>query len=116
MYRYKFKYQVVILFLGFSLFYTRAADKDVLGKTQTNHTYTAAKFVDEDVNEKQIADILHQVNDLCPNEWLLLIEIFQISKKHDYLNLSNQVKNLILSIKYENVDLHNIVKRRLNQI
>ena len=69
-----------------------------------------------DVNEKQIANIVHQVNDLCPNEWLLLIEIFQISKKHDYLNLSNQVKNLILSIKYENVDLHNIVKRRLNQI
>ena len=60
MYRYKFKYQVVILFLGFSLFYTRAADKDVLGKTQTNHTYTAAKFVDEDVNEKQIETILNK--------------------------------------------------------
>ena len=60
MYRYKFKYQVVILFLGFSLFYTRAADKDALGKTQTNHTYTAAKFVDEDVNEKQIETILNK--------------------------------------------------------
>ena len=58
--RFKFKYRIVLLLLGFSLFYTQAADKDALGKTSNTRINTATGFTNEDVNEKQIEIILNK--------------------------------------------------------
>ena len=58
--RFKFKYRVALLMLGFSLFYTQAAGKDVLGKKPNTHINTAAGFTGEDVNEKQIETVLNK--------------------------------------------------------
>ena len=58
--RFKFIYRVTLLMLGFSLFYTQAAGKDVSGKHPNTRINTAAGFTHEDVNEKQIETILNK--------------------------------------------------------
>ena len=58
--RFKFKFRVALLMLGFSLFYTQAAGKDVLGKRTNSHINTTAGFTDEDVNEKQLETVLNK--------------------------------------------------------
>ena len=64
--RFKFKYRVALLMLGFSLFYTQAAGKDVLGKKTNTRINTAAGFTDEDVNEKQIETVLNKHSNGLP--------------------------------------------------
>ena len=58
--RFKFKYRVALLTLGFSLFYTQAANKDGLGKTPNTHINTDAGIIDEYVNEKQVKKVLNK--------------------------------------------------------
>jgi len=58
--RFKFKYRVALLMVGFSLFYAQAADKDALGKKTNTRINTAAGFTDEDVNEKQVETVLNK--------------------------------------------------------
>ena len=58
--RFKFKHRIALLFLGFSLFYTQAADKGALGKKTNARINIAAGFTDEGVNEKQIETILNK--------------------------------------------------------
>ena len=55
--RFKYKHRIALLLLGFSLFYTQAADKDALGKTPNTRINTARGFTDEDINEKQIKTV-----------------------------------------------------------
>ena len=62
--RFKFNYRVALLFLGFSLFYTQAADKGALGKTPNTRINTAAGFTD--VNEKQIETVLKKHSNGLP--------------------------------------------------
>ena len=64
--RFKFKYRVALLILGFSLFYAQAADKDALGKKTNTRINTAAGFTDEDVNEKQIETVLNKHSNGLP--------------------------------------------------
>ena len=58
--RFKFKHRVALLILGFSLFYTQAANKDGLGKTPNTHINTEAGIIDEYVNEKQVEKVLNK--------------------------------------------------------
>jgi len=64
--RFKFKYRVALLMLGFSLFYAQAADKDALRKNTNTHINTAAGFTDEGVNEKQIETVLKKHSNGLP--------------------------------------------------
>jgi len=64
--RFKFKYRVALLMFGFSLFYTQAAGKDVLGKNPNTRINTSAGFTDEDVNEKQIETVLNKHSNGLP--------------------------------------------------
>ena len=58
--RFKFKFRVALLMLGFSLFYTQAADKYSLGKDPNTSINTAVGITDEYVNEKQIETVLNK--------------------------------------------------------
>ena len=83
--RFKFKYRVALLMLGFSLFYTQAADKDALGKKPNTHINTAAGITDEYVNEKQISKYL-----------LLLLPSACSEKKRSIASLDTRPRPLIL--------------------
>ena len=64
--RFKFKYQIAIFLLGFSLFNAQAGDKDALRKKTNTDINTAAGFTDEDVNEKQIETVLNKHSNGLP--------------------------------------------------
>ena len=64
--RFKFKYRVALLTLGFSLFYTQAADKYSLGKDPNTSINTAVGITDEHVNEKQIETVLNKHSNGLP--------------------------------------------------
>ena len=64
--RFKFKYQVAMLLLGFSLFNAQAGDKEALEKNHTTRIHTAAEFTGEDVNEKQIQTVLKKHSNRLP--------------------------------------------------
>ena len=64
--RFKFKYRIVLLMLGFSLFYSQAADKDATGKKTNTRINTIAGFTGEDVNEKQIETVLNKHSNGLP--------------------------------------------------
>ena len=64
--RFKFKFRVALLMLGFSLFYTQAADKYSLGKDPNTSINTAVGITDEYVNEKQIETVLNKHSNGLP--------------------------------------------------
>ena len=69
-----------------------------------------------DVDKKQLIELVDKASKLFSDEWLLFIEIYKTTKNNNYSDLSNQIKKSILSINYENNELLQIVKRRMAQI
>ena len=64
--KFKFKHQVAMFLLGFSLFNAQAGDKEALEKNHTTRIHTAAEFTGEDVNEKQIQTVLKKHSNRLP--------------------------------------------------
>tara|TARA_B100001142_G_scaffold330253_1_gene397355 strand:+ start:1197 stop:2897 length:1701 start_codon:yes stop_codon:yes gene_type:complete len=88
-------------------------DKNLIKLYSDIHIFDNKNDVDD---RQQLIELVDKVIESFPNEWLLFIEIYKIADNKNYIDLSKQIKNIILSINYENNDLFEIVKRRISQI